>query len=218
MELDHITVFVTTDAPELAALESLGLQPLGEKTEHTGMGTASTAIFFDNAYLELIWIADPTLTERKWLGEAGSDLRKRVPGGSALPFGVVLRLPQGTGSSPPFPTKSVTADWMKPPLSILVAGEDSEPFCLIIPPELYHTSFKGNLPPTKHPLGVRAITGVRIVAPDLGKRSPVTEVLQEAGLVAFEAGARPMLELTFDGGELRQTVSAMPTLPVTLRY
>src|SRR4051812_15254748 len=105
LELDHVAILVTPGAPELQALEALGLHPLGEKTMHGGMGTASTAIFFENVYLELIWVDDPDVAARKW-DAVGANMTTRVykpesHGEGAFPIGLALR--RKAGEAGPLP-------------------------------------------------------------------------------------------------------------------
>jgi len=221
LELDHVVIFVTPEAPELAAISALGLHPFGERTEHAGMGTASTAIFFDNAYLELLWIADHTLAEQVW-GGVGMDLTSREPGtdkqSSALPFGLALRRRSGAEGQLPFPTRQISAAWMEPPIAIELAGESQEPFYLVIPPGLTYPSFRDHLPPSAHPIGVRSLTGVRITAPDTSDITPIAAMLQSAGVVTFQSGPIPLMELTLDNGTQGKVADARPTLPLILYY
>jgi hypothetical protein len=76
-ELDHVVVFVSVDAPEAKALESLGLTGFGGTTRHGNLGTASTAFFFENVYLELLWVHDETATQEAF-APVGFDVQARM--------------------------------------------------------------------------------------------------------------------------------------------
>jgi hypothetical protein len=57
VELDHVYIVVQPGAAaETAALRSAGLTVSSRVAKHDGQGTASVAVFFENAYLELIWV------------------------------------------------------------------------------------------------------------------------------------------------------------------
>jgi glyoxalase-like protein len=56
--LDHVFVCCAEGAPEAERLVRLGLTE-GSPNTHPGQGTASRRFFFENAYLELIWVTDP---------------------------------------------------------------------------------------------------------------------------------------------------------------
>jgi hypothetical protein len=55
VELDHIFILCAVGAPEAAALIRLGFSE-GTPNTHPGQGTACRRFFFDNAYLELLWV------------------------------------------------------------------------------------------------------------------------------------------------------------------
>ena len=43
LELDHLVIFVSAEAPEAKTLEALGLQGFGGNTHYGDLGTASTS-------------------------------------------------------------------------------------------------------------------------------------------------------------------------------
>lgn len=55
IELDHIWIMVSPDAPERSALERAGLQISKDVNHHEGTGTSSIRVELDNSYLELMW-------------------------------------------------------------------------------------------------------------------------------------------------------------------
>src|SRR5688572_7246379 len=57
VELDHVFIVVTPGAAaEIAALRAAGFTVAADPRKHDGQGTASVAAYFENAYLELIWV------------------------------------------------------------------------------------------------------------------------------------------------------------------
>jgi hypothetical protein len=57
IEFDHLFVFTTVNAPEVDDILASGFTE-GTSNLHPGQGTANRRIFFHNAMLEFLWIAD----------------------------------------------------------------------------------------------------------------------------------------------------------------
>jgi hypothetical protein len=217
LECDHIVIFAGVDAPEAKTLEALGLQGFGGITVHGGMGTASTAFFFQNSYLELLWVQDEALAGQKF-GAAGFDLsahaRWRETGAS--PFSLALRRRPGAAGPLPFPTQRVTAEWMPPGTAIEVLEDNpSEPSCLVIPDILTFPSFRANIPDLPHPLGMQKLTGIKITVQG-DKLTPQAQLLSQSDVVTLETGSSSLMELTFDDGLQGKSVDVRPTLPLVL--
>src|SRR5580765_5868731 len=89
-EIDHIFICVEVDAPEAEGLTAFGLTE-GKPNTHPGQGTACRRFFFENAYLELLWVhssadAQAEQTRRTRLWERWSGRRD-----GACPFGICVR-------------------------------------------------------------------------------------------------------------------------------
>jgi hypothetical protein len=169
LERDHIFVWVSKGAPEAAALEKLGLHTERRVANHTGQGTASIAFYFENAYLELIWVEDENAAARKDEEEGFHMLeRARWRQTAASPFGVGLRRRTDSDGAIPFPTRKHRAEYMKPGTFFEIATSSSdarEPFCFVVPddrafpsPEKWRSLIESRPELQKHfahPLGVR---------------------------------------------------------------
>jgi hypothetical protein len=57
VELDHFFICTAAGAPEAERLIELGLTE-GAPNTHPGQGTACRRFFFENAFLELVWVTD----------------------------------------------------------------------------------------------------------------------------------------------------------------
>lgn len=217
LELDHVVVFTRVDAPEAQALESLGLTGFGGTTRHGNLGTASTSFFFENAYLELLWVRDESAA-REALRPVGFDMQSRMTWRetAASPFGLMLRRRSGSTAPLPFPTRLVKAGWMPGEVFVEFAAEVcAEPYYGIVPESLTYTSFKSNIPALPHPLGVKRLTGVRITVEN-NDLSPNASLLSTNGVATIEVGTSRLMELTFDDGLQGKTVDVRPTLPLRL--
>jgi len=233
VEVDHVFIFVERQAPEALVLEQFGLKRTPRPTRHVGAGTASLSFLFENAYLELLWVEDEA--EVKTQGRTWT-LRTDWRRTGASPFGLGLRRVHPAISTLPFPTVSHSAAWMRPGTEMAVATSSSdpmEPTIFVVPsymalpawltPKYYEIAkvIRSQLlfkPLTRHPVGIRALTGMKMLSPSQQAQSATMRVLEQAGLVTFESGPEYLLELTFDDGQRGKALDVRPTLPLILRY
>lgn len=224
LELDHVFVWVTKEAPEAKALEKAGLQIFGGTHKHDGQGTASRTFIFENVYLELIWIDDAQAAAKN-ATRSGIDMTKRARWKTtgASPFGVGLHRRPGNDAAIPFPVRLYWAEWMKPDTVIEFAQTVtslSEPMYFVVPEyiSIANPVMRERLTDAvKHPLGVSRLSNLRIVTTGK-KQTSTSELLSQAGIVRVEQGKTPLLELTFDGGSQNKIINLRPQLPVVLKY
>jgi len=125
LELDHIFVFV--DAAEtkpgggvFERLAAFGLEPSFAR-RHVGQGTANLCYALDNAYLELLFVADEGELKASSLNRAGFAARAAWRQTGASPFGMACRgtLPGKSWvyCNPDFP----------PGVSIAISRESDDP-------------------------------------------------------------------------------------------
>ncbi|MCW5852852.1 MAG: VOC family protein [Anaerolineae bacterium] len=219
LELDHVVIFVSPDAPEAQSLAALGLDGFGGVTRHGDLGTASTAFFFENTYLELFWAHDEDQARAKLLPvgmDIGARMRWRETGAS--PFGLMLCRHLGATHPIPFPTRSLRAEWMPGEVAIDFAGsEAAEPYVGVVPEALAYRSFRAGIPAPAHPLGVRRLSAIRMTT-SRQSLSATARLLVEQGLVVIEPALEPLMELTFDGGAAGKSLDLRPILPLRLKY
>jgi len=220
VEVDHVFIFVQRQAPEALVLEQFGLKRTPRPTRHVGAGTASLSFLFENAYLELLWVEDEA--EVKTQGHTWA-LRADWRRTGASPFGLGLRRVNPALSALPFPTVSHRAAWMRPGTEMAVATSSSDPMepnIFVVPsymalPAWLTPKVK---PLTRHPVGLRALTGMKMLSPSTQAQSATMGALAQAGLVTFEYGPEYLLELTCDDGQGGKVLDVRPTLPLVLRY
>ena len=94
LTFDH--VFICSENPDAAvrALTDFGLQ-FGRRRIHRGQGIANACVFFDNAYLELLWRHDDDELQSEAVGPVGLWQRVRWRETGASPFGIAFR-PEGS--------------------------------------------------------------------------------------------------------------------------
>jgi Glyoxalase-like domain len=101
ISLDHVFVLCETGGSEAEALLSLGFVE-GSRNVHPGQGTSNRRFFFDDGFIELLWVSDvtevtssltsPTKLWERWMG--------RDTG--VCPFGIVFSSSETEVPKPPF--------------------------------------------------------------------------------------------------------------------
>lgn len=122
-QIDHVFVFPRDIDGLRQRLEDAGLVPSFSRA-HPGQGTANLCYCFENTYLELLWVEDPTAGQDPQV--ARTALMKRGSGdGSVCPVGVAWR---DDGAGPlDIETWDYAPPFLPPGVSIPVATESDDP-------------------------------------------------------------------------------------------
>jgi hypothetical protein len=225
LELDHVYVVVPAGAvAALQALRQAGLVIDSSVSRHTGQGTASVAAFFENAYLELLWVdsavAVDSLHRQDWADFTRAQAWRQS---GASPFGVGLHFLSGTASDLKIPMRRDAAGWLRPGTYYVLLRQPAESLAadLFIVPGYSaitawverHRSRRPDL--FAHPLGVRRVTRAVVRGP--GPHRPRAAALGPR-LISFEDASSPHLVLEFDGGQHHQTLDLRSVLPLVILY
>jgi len=201
-ELDHVFLCVSNNAPEASALAAFGLRE-GRANTHPGQGTACRRFPLHNAYLELLWVNDPT--EEQSAAIKPAHLWERWVGreGAACPFGIGFRPIADVSGSPPFSAWEYRPPYLPGSWSFQVATNAGA----LAEPMLFYLTF-GQRPDSRpgarpqdleNPAGLREITRVQLIGPPAADPSPALASVSNAGLVEMREGAAHLVELGFDG-------------------
>jgi len=87
MKIDHIFIFSPNKGQEVDELLKFGLSE-GSGRTHAGIGTINRRIFFDNFYLEILWVHNPE--EAKTAQSVGILERSNFKDTHYSPFGLCL--------------------------------------------------------------------------------------------------------------------------------
>jgi len=162
-EIDHVFVCTSPGAPEADAVFALGLRE-GTPNTHPGQGTANRRVFFDNAMLEFVWVADETEAKSPAVRRLGLWERWHLRNAGACPFGICFR--PATDPTLPAPFESWQYHPAYAPITIDVAVSSDraeEPLLFYIP----HVRGGRAGEPRDHPAGMRTLTSVELEGPTM---------------------------------------------------
>ena len=224
VELDHVFVVVQPGAAaEIKALQSAGLTVASRVAKHDGQGTASRAVLFENAYLELIWV-DPSVaidaehaSAAQWFREAAA---WRTSGHS--PFGLGLRRRPGDTADLPVPVIRESAKWLEPGTAyelLRQPGDAAAAEFFVVPAGRsvpnWIASIQANAPQLlQHRGGGHQITRVRIHGPVTQHPTAFRVLLPKP--VEMVRAAKPLLELELDNGVRGKRIDLRPVLPLVV--
>jgi len=230
LTLSHGWIVVRTGAPEGTVLEKAGFRIAPTINRHDGQGTASVTVELLNGFLELIY-PDPTVPVSPALRAGAEKFRLksawRETGYS--PIGIVFDRTPATPKKIPFPTWTISADWMEKGtfIEMMTPKEMPKAVSLSISSHPASTRERENAAlardPVKgamflHPNGARRLTGLRVVAPSADRFPPAATYMAGHGLVKFDVGRQWLLDVTLDNGSQGVTKDLQSDLPMVIHY
>lgn len=225
--LDHIFFFSDGFAPELAYTEQQGFLSWPFPNTHTGQGTTGRYIYFDNAYIEYLWIDDIDAANTN-IPHANSDFNERNNwrnDPTISPFGIGLRdLREGEAHA--FETSAYTAEWMRGNFELYPtesAPNSHEPWVFFLPSDITgnpRDQFEGRAAERlDHPNGARIVTAVTLVLPTGQEPSLTLRTLEADGLISIAHDNEHRIEIEFDNGAQDRTTDMRSRgMPVIFRY
>lgn len=189
--LDHLFVACAPGAPELERLEAAGFAAGGGR-RHVGQGTENRCVYFDNGYLELLWLVDRDEAHSAAVRDTG--LAERLTG-AGHPAGICLDAPP-PGAPDPFPTWAYRPPYLPAEAHIPVAAPPSldAPLVFLRPPAFGAPAYAGGA----HTNGARRIRHVTLGQPEGPARHPAVAALAELDGFTVERAPAPQVILHVD--------------------
>lgn len=212
-ELDHIFLAVSEGGQVVEQLLDVGLLE-GASNTHPGQGTACRRIFFENGYLELIWLQDrdeaasPLVAPTRLAARLGGQ-----PGASRL--GICLRGKEGAHYELPLRTWAYQPPYLPSGLAIPMAVNSAlqhEPLLFFLPAGAQVRPFCGHLNAS------RRITKISVTLNANRDRSPELEWLADSGCVQIVAGDRESLLMELDHGIQGKTLEVQTPTPLIVKW
>jgi hypothetical protein len=229
LEVDHLQIYLEEGLPAIIALKELGLNNGDQIVRREERGTASTLFFFENAYIELIWLENQT-TFRQYAAQTKLNLweRSQWKRTGASPFGVGLRSKSSGEISPHLLINNPFGQiWGYPEATINFSADNvatiQEPICFTVPNQIALTNWLdstnivyGRL--MTHPLNIRRLTDIKIRVNTVNTLTNALSLLEENQILTIERGTSPLLTLTFDDNAQHKIFDAHPILPIQILY
>lgn len=223
IEIDHVWIMVSLNAPERAALERAGLQISKEINHHPGTGTSSVTVEFENGYLELMW-PDPSVPVSQGMERTAEKYRQRMLWRTSgwCPLGIGFRRTTPSNDPLPFPTWTWTADWMPKGsvMEMLTPRDDTSSPALFIEPRSLTSSAEqaGRAALYHHPIGVHRVTAIRLQSSKTYRPITALKYLQDHRLITVERSDEWAMKLILDRGKQKRSKDLRPDLPLVIQY
>ena len=224
LELDHIYIVVQPrTSREIEALRRAGLVIDTTVSHHEGQGTASMAAFFENAYLELLWVDSATAVDSAHLSDL-ADFRRAADwrDSGASPFGLGLHFISGSAADLPTPVRRDPAPHLGPDIFYLLLRQPEESLAadvFVMPARAAVTTwldrYRGRHPELfAHPIGAHRITRVLLRGSPANRPRALELEIRSLG---FESASSQYAIVEFDGGAQGREWDLRPVLPLVLR-
>lgn len=214
LELDHVFVAVSRGGPELDELRRAGFEE-GPENVHQGQGTACRRVFFENVYLEFIWLVHEREAAATQIEKTGLAARAGCQAGASR-IGIAFRSRDTERVEWPVETWPYRPPYLPPNAAIPVASNST----VLSEPLLFFMAWprQWSAPHLPHPNGALEVSGLRITV--VASETPSREVqwLERWGGASVEAGPSELLEVELDGGAAGRSLNLGSTMPLTLRW
>jgi hypothetical protein len=219
ISLDHVFICAAINAPEAEALVAFGLVE-GSSNVHPGQGTANRRFFFEDGFIELLWVANPlevqselTAPTRLWDRWSASVSHKNP---QICPFGIGFSARGEVAVPPPFESWAYHPRYLPADKSILFAKDTP-----LTEPELFYLSWpnpqtSSAIQPKRHKAPLQRILSVSVGMPSLSNLSAAAQQATSAGLLKFHTSAVYELVIDFQASEA-VTLDLRPALGLVLR-
>lgn len=215
MQVDHIFIFSNDKGQEADELVNFGLAE-GSSRAHPGQGTTNRKFYFENFFLEVLWVHD-----RKELinGPARSiglqELSQFVKRGNSR-YGLCL---VNTPETDQLFSKSISyqPDYFPGGKSIDVLTHQqstSLPWTFRLP---FRGGKKAPTEPTNHYAGIRKLTRAEFGISHSGMGDSFVDIFKNSQQVSFKVSDHPRLTLEFDNCSQGKTFEC-PQLSLLLKY
>lgn len=213
MTVHHIFIFTDQQAPIADELRAFGLME-GSRRVHPGQGTANRKFYFENFFLELLWVQDTAEFYNPLIKETG--LSRRAEGGVIAPFGLCMVREKETDAL--FDDAMRYQPVYFPQGTVIeVLPNDalpSLPWTFRLPFEGQHSHEQE---PLHHPNGVRRLTRAVFEYRQHSDNENFVHHFVGEDQIQFVASDQYWLHLEFDHGQ-QGLCRDFPTLCLSIRY
>ncbi|MBO0932426.1 VOC family protein [Fibrella aquatilis] len=214
MDADHIFIFTDDNGKTADQLVEFGLTE-GSNRVHVGQGTTNRKFYFDNFFLEILWVHDTNEIESEKIKPIGLWQRAEFKINNFSPFGLCIINTSETDElfenafkyQPDYFPQGQTIDILKN------ENQSSLPWTFRLP---IKGQKKNNNEPTKHKNGIGLLTKTTFEHQESIKAKFINFFEREQN-IEFIKSDRTWLNLTFDNGK-QGLATEFLTLKLTIHY
>jgi hypothetical protein len=215
MEVDHIFIFSTNQGKEAEELVDFGFTE-GSSRVHVGQGTVNRKFYFENFFLEILWVlnedeikSDLVLPTKLWE-------RSNFAKNGVSPFGLCFVNTEDTDVIFENSLK-YQPDYLPKGLEIEVLTNEKSNYL----PWTFRLPFKGEKKKTTEPIihenGISKLTKVEFGIPFLDLNEEYILNFKGENSVNFSKNSSYNLNLNFDNNKRNKT-KVFDTIPITIKY
>lgn len=211
MNVDHIFIFSRSLGSEADELVDFGIAE-GSSRVHHGQGTTNRKFYFENFFLEILWVHDQSEIQNKYTKSTSLWERSNFPHSNYSPFG--LCLVNDNHSDQIFANPSIYQPAYFPEGTTIDFISDSEqPWIFRLP---FKDQKKNTTEPLEHSQQLQKLTRTTF---HISKTSSITDSIEQLseGAIKFKVSEKEHLLLEFDHGE-SGSVFTCQKLPLTIKY
>ncbi|MEN8187402.1 MAG: VOC family protein [Bacteroidota bacterium] len=189
MNIDHIYIF-SNKGKETDELVEFGLTE-GSGRRHQGIGTANRRLFFENFYLEILWVENET--EAKNVEEIGIWERNNYKNNNYSPFGLCL---ENTDDTDQIFHNSIKwhPEFLDKKEYVKIITNEKIPWIFKFP----KNRIKKNIEePSKHRVGINKLTKAVFNLKKIDFKETLNEI-ENNSIIEFKQSIKDLLILEFD--------------------
>jgi hypothetical protein len=214
MDIDHIFIFTDSKGKVADQLVSFGLTE-GSSRIHKGQGTTNRKFYFENFFLEILWVHDENEIKSDLVKPTGLWHRANYQTNNFSPFGLCIVNIEDTDN---LFKKSLKyqPDYFPAGLSIDILPNENQPEL----PWTFRLPFKehkkNEVESTAHANGIKKLTKAQFTYRNLDAANFIEKFKNESK-IKFVAGSDLKLVLTFDDNAQRRKTE-IEKLNLTIEY
>ncbi|MEL7001644.1 MAG: VOC family protein [Bacteroidota bacterium] len=199
MKIDHIFIFSNNDAEEAGELVNTGFTE-GSRRKHPGQGTANRKFYFDNFFLEILYVTDQAEITNDVIGPIKLWKRSNFEPKGTSRFGLCVVNDDDTDNLFAQALEYQPSYFPEGNAINIITNEENPQL-----PWTFQLPFKGQNrrsdEPTEHRIGAQHLTKATFGIADLKNTVSFVEAFEASEQIDFELSQLNQLKLVFDNGQ-----------------
>lgn len=218
MKIDHIFICSTDPERDTQILSDFGLTE-GPPNTHPGQGTANKRFFFDNVYIEFLYI-EHTENAQSAISRP-SKLYERITqysnDSNISPFGFGIYPSDNGLKITDYNTWEYKPQFLHPPLKMDIFGNS------LAEPMYYHMEFLSEAGKTgqikfKHCDHINFISAIKLHTPRAALNSKFKQNIHDYKIIEYFPNETHVLELEFDHATQQKSHDFRPEIPLIFKW